>query len=107
MIILVGSCLIRISILWPDKADIFYEKAMIIQNIPLSLHQYVETELNKKKVIYLSKGNASHSIRMYCGFLCFLWHKFCKQMCVKQMSPFIQIQANEGIIYCAFLIEYV
>ena len=40
--------------LWPDNADIFYEKAMIIHNIL----QYVETELNKKKVIYLSKGNA-------------------------------------------------
>ena len=62
------------------------------------LPQYVETELNKKKVIYLSKGNASH-------FLCFLWHKFCKQMCVRQMSPFIQIHPNDGIIYCAFLIE--
>ena len=82
-----------------------YEKAMIIHNIPLSLPQYVETELNKKKVIYLSKGNASHSIIIYCGFLCFLWHKFCKQMCVRQMSPFIQIHPNDDIIYCAFLIE--
>ena len=35
-----------------------------------------------------------------------LWHKFCKQMCVKQMSPFIQIHPNDGVIY-AFLIEYV
>ena len=35
---------------------------MIIHNIPLSLPQYVETELNKKKVIYLSIGNASHSL---------------------------------------------
>ena len=45
----------------------FYEKAMIIYNIILSLSQYVETELNKKKVIYLSKGNAiqSDSIRIY------------------------------------------
>ena len=84
---------------------ILYEKAMIIHNIPLSLPQYVETELNNKKVIYLSKGNASHSIIIYCGFLCFLWHKFCKQMCVRQMSPFIQIHPNDGIIYCAFLIE--
>ena len=30
----------------------------IIHNITLSLPQYVETEHNKKKVIYLSKGNA-------------------------------------------------
>ena len=95
MIIIVRSCLIRICILWPDKADIFYEKAMIINNIPLSLPQYVETELNKKKVIYLSKGNAIKK-----------WDKFCKQMCVKQMSPLIQIHLNDAIIYCAFLIEY-
>ena len=102
MIIIVRSCLIRNCILWPDNAEIFYKKAMIIHNIPLSLPQYVETELNKKKVIYLSIGNTSHSIRIYCGFLFFLWYKFCKQM-----SHFIQIHPNDGIIYCAFLIEYV
>ena len=59
---------------------------MIIHNIPLSLPEYVETVLNKKKVIYLSIGNASHSIIIYCGFLRFLWHMFCKQMCIKQNS---------------------
>ena len=31
---------------------------MTMHNIPLSLPQYMEIELNKKKVIYLSKGNA-------------------------------------------------
>ena len=53
----------------------FTKKAMIIHDIPLSLTQYVETELNKKKVIYLSKGNV------------FLWHKFCKQMSVTSSNP--------------------
>ena len=37
----------------------------------------------------------------------FLWHKFCKQMCVTQMPPLIQSHLNDGVIYCAFLIEYV
>ena len=39
------------------------------------------------------------------AFYVFLWHKFCKQMCVRQMQPFIQIHPNDGIIYCTFLIE--
>ena len=47
MIIIVNICQIKICILWPDNADIFYEKA-------LSLHQYVETELNKKNLLRLS-----------------------------------------------------
>ena len=87
MIIIVRSCLIRICILWPDNADIFYEKAMIIHNIPLSLPRHVETELNKKKVIYLSKGNASHSIRIYCGFLCFCGISFVHRCALNRCHP--------------------
>ena len=37
----------------------------------------------------------------------FLWYKFCKQMCVTQMSPLIQSHPNDGIIYYEFLMEYV
>ena len=36
----------------------FTKKAMIMHDIPLSVPQYVENELDKKNVIYLSKGNA-------------------------------------------------
>ena len=78
---------------------------MIIHNITLSLPQYVETELNKKKVIYLSKGNTIQ-LEFIVDFYVSLWYKFCKQMCVEQMLPFIQIHPDDGIIYCAFLLEY-
>ena len=68
----------------------FTKKAMIIHDIPLSLTQYVETELNKKKVIYLSKGNVFYGISF-----------------VNRCPLPVQIHPNYGNIYCAFLIEYV
>ena len=60
---------------------------MIIHNIPLSLPQYVESELNKKKVIYLSKGNASHSIIIYCCFLCFCGINFVNRCVLDRCHP--------------------
>ena len=49
------QCLIKICILWPDNADIFYENATIIHNFPLSLPQYGNNICQKKW----------HSIRIY------------------------------------------
>ena len=85
------------SILWPDNADIFYEKAMIIHNIPLSLPRYLGTELNKKKVIYLSKGYAIQ-LEFIVAFYVFCGVSFVNRCALKQMSPLIQIHPNDGTV---------
>ena len=73
----------------------------IIHNITLSLPQYVETELNNKKVIDLSKGNAIQ-LEFIEAFYVFVAY-----MCITHVPPLIQSHPNDDIIYCAFLIEYV
>ena len=62
----------------------------------------METELNKKEVIYLSKGNTIQLEFIEAFYVLkggelkyFLWYKFC--------NPLIQSHQNDGIIYVHFL----
>ena len=62
----------------------------------------METELDKKEVIYLSKGNAIQ-LEFIEAFYVFCGISFVNRCAL----PLIQSHPNDGIIYCAFLIEYV
>ena len=73
-----------IIFVWSCKCRHIYEKAMIIQYYFFSPSICVSlvTELNKKKVICQKER-----LSMFQGrrIIIFLWHKFCKQMCVTQI----------------------
>ena len=103
MINIVRSCLIRICILWPDNADIFYEKAMIIHNIPLSLPQYVEAELNKKKVIYLSKGNPAIQLEFIVAFYVFCDISFVNRCALNRCRPLFKFTRMTVLYIVHFL----